>query len=414
MELKAISRRAPGRVGRRQSSTSIPLQRSNSDFPIIVHSHLGWDWVWQRPQQFHSRLSKTHPILFVEGPIVSQQLNTSRVTLREISDYPNIVILEIEVPASRWTDGAWVDTERRRAVQSVLEGPLGRSFVNAVQWFYDPMAVTAFLDQMDEVAVVYDCMDELSQFKGAPPELVRRERELLNAADVVFAGGPKMAKRKSRYHANCHSYGCGVDFKHFGKARHAATKIPPDMARFSGPVLGYIGVVDERLDYDLLAKLADHNLGWDVAVVGPHAKVDPADFPRNENLHFLGGRDYSQLPRYAKAFDVCLMPFAKNEATEFINPTKALEYMATGTPIVSSDIEDVVRQFGHVASIATTHDEFLAACEESMERPDAARIKTGLVLAKNNSWESIVAQLEKHVEDVLRSKETAVSSSSAA
>lgn len=412
MELKKIVR---GRAGSsKEVFTAIPRSESGSDFPIIVHSHLGWDWVWQRPQQFHSRLSKTHPILFVEGPLISDTLKTSRVTLREVSDYPNIVVLQMEMPASRWSDGAWVDAERRRIVQSVLEGPLGRSFENPVQWFYDPMAVTAFLGHMDEVAVVYDCMDELSQFKGAPPELVRHERELLNAADVVFAGGPKMAKSKRRYNSNCHSYGCGVDIKHFGKARHAATKIPQDVAQFSGPVLGYIGVVDERLDYELLAKLADHNAEWNVAVVGPHAKVDPAEFPKRANLHFLGGRDYAQLPSYAKAFDVCMMPFAKNEATEFINPTKALEYMATGTPIVSTDIEDVVLQFSDVVSIATAHKEFIAACDAAIAQPNAARTEAGLKMAKNNSWESIVAQLEKHVEDVLTSNETVASSSSAA
>ncbi|MFN2475655.1 MAG: glycosyltransferase, partial [Chthoniobacterales bacterium] len=374
----------------------------------------GWDWVWQRPQQFHSRLSKRHPVLFVEGPLVSDQITASRIRLREVSDYPNVVVLQMELPASRfWTEHAWVDAERRRLLQSVLDGPLGRSFENPVQWFYDPMAVTAFLGHMDESAVVYDCMDELSQFAAAPPELVRRERELLNAADVVFAGGPKMAKSKKRLNSNCYSFGCGVDIKHFGKARHAATKIPADVAEFTGPVLGYVGVVDERLDYELLGKLADHNAAWNIAVVGPHTKVDPAHFPKRANLHFLGGRDYSRLPAYAKAFDVCMMPFAKNEATEFINPTKALEYMATGTPIVSTDIEDVVLQFSDIVSIATNHDEFIAACDASIVEPRARQIEAGLKMAKNNSWESIVAQLEKHVADVLRMKEPVASSSAA-
>ncbi|MBA3272571.1 MAG: glycosyltransferase [Chthoniobacterales bacterium] len=257
-------------------------------------------------------------------------------------------------------------------------------------------------------------MDELSQFKGAPPELVRRERELLNAADVVFAGGPKMAKSKRRYNSNCYSFGCGVDIKHFGKARRGSTKIPADVAEFSGPVLGYIGVVDERLDYGLLAQLADRDPSWNIVMVGPHTKVDPAEFPERRNLHFLGGRDYAQLPRYAKAFDICMMPFAKNEATEFINPTKALEYMATGTPIVSTDVEDVVLQFSDVVSIGTSQAEFIELCEERLEQPGALQIEAGLEMAKRNSWESIVAQLEKHVEDVLTSQEAVLNSSSAA
>ena len=413
MEIRTIGRGRAARGSSKQIISPIGRQLGSSNFPIIVFSHLSWDWVWQRPQQFHSRLSKSHPILFVEGPVVTDGLETPRATLREVSDYPNIWVLQMQMPASRWSDGAWIDAERRRIVQSVLEEPLGRTFENPVLWFYDPMAVTAFLGQLDESAVVYDCMDELSQFRGAHPELVKRERELLAAADVVFAGGPKMARSKRRFNANCHSFGCGVDITHFGKARRAATNIPRDLAQFSGPLLGYIGVVDERLDYELLAKLADPNRGWNIAIVGPRTKVDPSEFPVRPNLHFLGGRDYAQLPGYAKAFDICMMPFARNEATEFINPTKALEYMATGTPIVSTDVEDVVLQFSHVASIAASHEEFIAHCEERLARPDGARVAAGLKMAKNNSWESIVAQLEKHVEDVLSSQEAVASNTAA-
>ena len=371
-----------------------------SDFPIIVHSHLGWDWVWQRPQQFFSRLSQRHRVLFVEGPVPSD-VDESAVNLREVSDYPNIVVVQMRVPANRWSDGAWVDDERRRLVKSVLAGPIGREFKEPVQWFYDSMAVTAFAGHLDECAIVYDCMDQLSQFKGAPPELVERERTLLAAADVVFAGGPKMWVDKREHNPNCHSFGCGVDVAHFGSARKAATPIPVELRAMTGPLLGFFGVVDERIDYELLAKLADHNPSWNVVIVGPTTKVDPATFPQRTNLHWLGGRDYAQLPAYAKAFDVCLMPFAINEATEFINPTKALEYMATATPIVSTAIEDVVLQFSDVVRVANSHREFIAACEREAARPTQARIRRGLATARENTWESIVFQLEQHVEDVL-------------
>src|SRR3954463_10176810 len=161
-------------------------------YSIIVHSHLKWDWVWQRPQQFLSRLSKKHRVLFIESPDAVDGLAASKVALREVDDYPNVVVLQMQMPASQLADREWADNERRRLLQSVLAGPLGRSFQSVVQWFYDPMAVTAFAGQMNERAIVYDCMDQLSQFKFAPPELVRRERELLALADVVFAGGPKI------------------------------------------------------------------------------------------------------------------------------------------------------------------------------------------------------------------------------
>lgn len=342
--------------------------------------------------------------MFVEGPVPTDKIKTARATLRETSDYPNIVVLQMQMPQSRWSDGAWVDKERRRLVQQVLAGPLGLDFQNPVQWFYDPMAVTSFAGHMDEAAIVYDCMDELSKFRGAPPELVRRERELLAVADVVFGGGPKICQAKRAYNSNSYSYGCGVDVAHFGKARQARTKIPADVAALSGPVLGYFGVVDERMDYELIGQLADHDPNWNIVIVGPHTKVDPANFPQRPNLHWLGGRDYAALPAYVKKFDVCMMPFALNESTEFINPTKALEYMATARPIVSTEIEDVVLQFDSVVSIASSREAFIACCENAVRKPDAQRIKLGLKMARQNSWESIVAQLEKHIEDVLANK----------
>jgi glycosyltransferase involved in cell wall biosynthesis len=375
--------------------------RDRSDYSIIVHSHLKWDWVWQRPQQFLSRLSQNHRVLFIESPEWISELPASRVTLREVDDYPNIVVLQIQMPSAKSADQEWADTERRRLVQSVLSGPLGRSFESAVQWFYDPMAVTAFAGQMQERAIVYDCMDQLSQFRFAPAELVKRERELLAVADVVFAGGPQIWEEKSKYNTNCFCYGCGVDFAHFARARQRECAIPADVRELPGPVFGYIGVVDERLDYDLIGNLADSNPAGSLIIVGPSTKVDPEAMPRRANIHWLGGRDYSLLPHYAKAFNVCLMPFAMNEATEFINPTKALEYMATGKPIVSTPVRDVVRQFSNVVSVAKTPREFITTCGRNVRNPNAAAIARGLDLARKNSWESIVRKLEAHVEEAI-------------
>jgi glycosyltransferase involved in cell wall biosynthesis len=359
--------------------------------------------VWQRPQQFLSRLSHNHRILFIEAPIPSEQVDKAEVTLRDLPDYPNIIVLQMQMPAARWQDGAWIDKERRRLVQSVLAGPLGRSFESPVQWFYDPMAVTAFAGHLDERAIVYDCMDELSLFRGAPPELIRRERELLVIADVVFAGGPKIWKVKRVTNANCFCFGCGVDAKHFARARDVDLALPTDIAHLPGPIYGYIGVVDERIDYELLAALADSASG-SVVMVGPWTKVNRATFPQRENLHWLGGRDYSELPNYAKAFDVCMMPFALNKATEFINPTKALEYMATGRPIVSTAVEDVVLQFSEVVDIAVTPADFIHQCVRRAARQDRRAIERGLQLVARNSWESIVSELERHVDDALARK----------
>ena len=392
---------------RRASSASGAVSRSA--YPIVVHCHLRWDWVWQRPQQFLSRLSKRHRVLFVEGPSVSDQISSPTYQLKTLVDYPNITILQTTMPASRWSDGEYIDEQRRIVVQKAINGALGGKFDNAVQWFYDPMAVTSFTGKMNEIATVYDCMDELSQFKGAPPQLIERERDLLQAADVVFAGGRKMQQSKSRYHANCHFYGCGVDIAHFGQARSANTSVPSDVAHLAGkPMLGYFGVVDERMDLQLLAKLADA-ASWNIVMVGPVCKIDEKTLPQRANLHWMGGREYSMLPAYTKAFDVCLMPFALNEATEYINPTKALEYMATAKPIVSSAVPDVVSNFAEVVQIADSHDEFVQMCREEVAQPNAKRIAKGLEMAQRNTWDAIVFQLEKHIAEALQTRSSQTS-----
>ena len=192
-----------------------------------------------------------------------------------------------------------------------------------------------------------------------------------------------------------------MDERHFGLARNGSAVTPPDIAHLEGPVLGFFGVVDERMDYELVTKLADADPTWHIVMVGPHTKIEDVALPQRPNIHWLGGRDYTQLPHYASRFDVCLMPFALNAATEFINPTKALEYMATGRPVVSSAIEDVVLQFSKVATVASSHEEFIALCRRVLLEPDPERLRRGIELARKNSWEAIVKKLEWHIDEVL-------------
>jgi len=378
------------------------------DYPIIVHCHLCWDWVWQRPQQFLSRLSRRHPVLFVETIGPDAELVAPIARLQTTPDFPNVTRLRLQFPAWRWGDGAYVDRTRRELVQEALRGPLEGQFQNAVQWFYDPMTVRAFAGRMCEIATVYDCMDEYSKFSEAHPELSRREVELLARADVVFTGGRKLFEAKRQHNPNCHFYGCGVDSAHFGQARDTRTAVPHDLTRAKKQAaLGFFGVVDERMDYKLVAKLADANPQWSVMIIGPVLKVNGETLPRRANLHWLGARDYSQLPAYCKGFDLCLMPFALNEATEYINPTKALEYMATGKPIVSSRVPDVVSNFSEVVKIASSHDDFISLCRQAIAEPDQAAIKRGLEMAADSTWERIVKQMENHINEALARKRSA-------
>lgn len=331
-------------------------------------------------------------------------LATPVARFRPVEDFANLTLLTLQFPLWRWADGAYVDGERRRLVKEFLAGPGAGQFEHPIQWFYDPMAVPAFAGQMGEALTVYDCMDELSKFRGAPAGILEREKELLARADVVFTGGRKLFELKRKFNPNCHFYGCGVDGKHFGAARAEKTRIPRELADLPRPILGYFGVVDERMDYELVARLAEGNASGSVVMIGPVLKVEQESLPRRSNLHWVGPRAYADLPGFCKGFDVCLMPFGLNEATEFINPTKALEYMATGREIVSTPVPDVVRNFGSVVKVASTREQFVAECLRAAEAPDAGAIRRGLKMVENNSWDAIVARLEEHVEQALAQK----------
>ncbi|MFT3783389.1 MAG: glycosyltransferase [Nibricoccus sp.] len=382
------------RTARRSNSRA----SAKSPAPLIAFCHLSWNGVWQRPQQFLSRLARTRPVLFVETYCSEVAASCSEVHIP--AAHPNVTVLEMHLPASRWHDGTFIDLERRRLLREFRAVDGGR-FDHPVLWFNDPMAVTAFAGHCGEIAIVYDCMDELSQFKGAPAQLIERERELVKMADVVFCGGRKMREKRLPLNPNTHFYGTGVDCEHFGAARSATLPIHPDIAKLPGKVLGYFGVIDERIDYELLAKLADANPAWSIAMVGPTAKVDPADFPRRQNLHWLGGRSYQELPAITKGFSVCLMPFAINAATEYINPTKALEYMAAGRPVVSTALDEVKSNFSAASRIANSREEFIQQCFEESTKPDATRVRRGIALASQNTWEAIVEKLDAHVLDAI-------------
>jgi glycosyltransferase involved in cell wall biosynthesis len=363
--------------------------------PIVVHCHLSWDNVWQRPQQYLSRLAQWHPVLFVETEVRNDDFDAF-YEYRPAAGCPAITQLKVIFPARVWSDGAYVDRERNRLVKTALLEPALRKYNRPIQWFYDPMATTAFLGELDESLVVYDCMDELSQFRGASPELVKREQLLLQHADLVFCGGSALHRAKQAFHDDCHFFGCGVDVQHFGKALKRDTLVPADIRDLPKPICGYYGVVDERLDYDLLLNLARSTMG-SIVVIGPTAKVRPDELPEHPRLHWLGRREYIHLPLYAKGFDVCLMPFALNEATEFINPTKALEYLGAGRPVVSTAIADVVSLFGDVIKIATSHEEFITLCNTEAESPSRRAQRARIRRAEANTWSRLSTDMEEHI-----------------
>ncbi len=370
--------------------------------PIIAICHLSWKWVWQRPQQFLSRLARTHPLLFVE----THRSEIAEGYIEVVSDpgNPALRIARIHLPASRWSDGVFIDGLRRRLLKEWLAKEADGEFDGAILWFNDPMAVTAYAGQLGECMIVYDCMDELSQFLGAPAELIQRERDLVSMADLIFCGGQKMRNKRLPLNPNTHFYPTGVDCKHFGQVSSRRSVIHSGLVEVRGPILGYFGVIDERLDYQLLSSLAMVNPAWSIVMIGPTAKIEPYQLPRMDNLHWLGPRSYAELPSLTTGMDVCIMPFALNEATEFINPTKALEYMAAGKPVVSTDLDEVRLNFGEVVLIGRDQKEFIEHCRCQVRAPSKCRLELGLQLAQASTWDSIVQRMQAHLEEVLFSK----------
>lgn len=366
---------------------------------FIVHCHLRWDFVWQRPQQILSRLAKRYPILFVEDAIADEK----DIGLVVTEPHPNIFrvvphfaknVLRKDHDAS----DAFHEKTLPLLQQALQNHPALRGKFNTpIQWFYSPMSAPYMLSQFNAVKTVYDCMDELANFRFAPANIAERERLLIAKADIVFTGGYQLYRSKSRHHQNVHFYGCGVDVAHFKRARQSNTALATDLASLPRPIFGYFGVIDERIDYELLRHLASDYPNASLVMVGPVVKVDPNSLPRLPNIHWLGQRAYDELPSLVKSFDVCLMPFALNDATRYINPTKTLEYMAAGKPIVSTAVPDVVHNFAPIVAIANSPTEFSLAVKRASEKPDAQRIRSGIQKANQESWESIVDSMHQHI-----------------
>lgn len=387
--------------GERSTNGNHSITRGGGErLSFIVHCHLRWDFVWQRPQQIFSRLAADHDILFIEEP----QYHDAPPFLQITSPYGGVIRVLPLLTAGAKTH---VDEESelilRLLQQALAHDPrLEDRFQAPVQWFYSPMTAPAFAGRFGARSIVYDCMDELANFRFAPPDIGERERFLLSKADVVFTGGFKLFEAKSRHHENVHFFGCGVDTEHYGKARLAGTAVPMEVAHLAKPIFGYFGVIDERIDYDLLSALGNGLPDASIVMVGPLAKVERQMLPDLPNIHWIGQRSYAELPALVKAFDVCLMPFALNESTQFINPTKTLEYMAAGKPIVSTAVPDVVHNFTPIVSIADSHDEFVRAVERAYQTPPIDLIAQGIERANAASWEATVCAMRDHVFKTVR------------
>lgn len=367
---------------------------------LICFSHLRWDFVFQRPQHLMSRFARDRRVIFWEEPRYLEGLESPRLDYRQCPDTGVFVATpELAAGGDPLSDQATLST--------MLDELAAKQKGALVRWYYTPMMLP-FSEHSTVACTVYDCMDELANFKNAPPGIMDLERRLLAEADVVFTGGYSLYEAKRDQHDNIHPFPSSVDVTHFAQAR-SSTADPEDQAGFPHPRLGFYGVVDERMDLDLLAAVADARPDWSLVIVGPVVKIDPADLPRRPNLHYLGGKTYAELPAYLGGWDVAMMPFAINDATRFISPTKTPEYLAAGRPVVSTPITDVARHYGQLPGvwIAQDQDEFINGCEAALtlvER-DERWLRSVDGMLGQTSWDRTFARMAKLIEAVVESRD---------
>ena len=363
---------------------------------FLVLSHLRWDFVFQRPQHLLTRCSQNNRVIFWEEPC----FDSAGAFLEHKNASDSLSVLVPHLPEG-------LDSQQNCRLQNALlkEFLQDEDIQEFVAWYYTPMALE-FTRDLEPRAVVYDCMDELSAFRGAPPGLRAAEAELFSRADLVFTGGQTLYQSKQTQHHSVHCFPSSIDYSFFSQAREPSEE-PADQASIPHPRLGYCGVIDERMDLDLLATVAAANPHWHFVMIGPVVKIANSDLPVADNIHYLGGKKYEELPSYLSGWDVALLPFALNESTRFISPTKTPEYLAAGLPVVSTPITDVVTPYGkdgHV-HIAATPSEFVQAISDAISSKDSqARLNKADALLSQNSWDLTWRRMARLVDDVVKQR----------
>ncbi|HEU4630590.1 MAG TPA: glycosyltransferase [Gemmatimonadaceae bacterium] len=362
---------------------------------IVCLSHLRWDFVFQRPHHLLSRAARRHRVFYVEEPVTGD--GAPRLAMHATPEGIHVVVPHLPGDCT----GAAADAALTALLDALLTSQGCRHYL---LWYYTPMAL-GFTRHLRPLATIYDVMDELSLFRFAPPALLEREAELYARADVVFTGGRSLYEAKRHRHPNVHLFPSSVDARHFARARGVLPE-PVDQQAVPRPRIGFFGVIDERMDTALVAAVADARPDWQLVLLGPVVKIAPADLPQRPNLHYLGGRPYAELPAYAAHWQVAMMPWARNEATRFISPTKTPEYLAAGLPVVSTGVTDVVRTYADQGLVRIADDAagFVAAIEAALAEPAAARMawlaRADAFLARD-SWDRTWARMRAELLAVL-------------
>jgi UDP-galactopyranose mutase len=368
----------------RTTTLQAPADFGNID--LICFSHLRWGFVYQRPQHLMSRFAKHRRVFYIEEPVLDAKTPELKISVCPKTGV-HVVIPALPGESSSDTQCNWL----RQLINSLIRDHCIHEYV---AWFYTPMALS-FADELHPLVTIYDCMDELSLFQGAPLALVEHERKLFERTDLVFTGGLSLFEAKCERHRNVYPFPSSVDVSHFAQARSNLDE-PVDQRDIPHPRIGYAGVIDERLDTQLIAELARIRRDWQIVMVGPVVKISADALPQAANIHYLGMKQYADLPAYFSSWEAAMLPFALNDATRFISPTKTPEYLAAGLPVISTPIRDVVRPYGELglARIASSAAEFAASLDYwmtySMSLNWQRRVDTFLsTLSWDNTWKEM-------------------------
>ncbi|HYH27187.1 MAG TPA: NAD(P)-binding protein, partial [Actinomycetota bacterium] len=363
-------------------------------FDVVCLSHLRWGFVFQRPQHLMTRWAEDHRVFYIEEPIETDgepEMRVEQVAPNVIAAVPHL---------TKGLSRSSAEEIQRELVEGFLQD---RRVSRYILWLYTPMAVP-LARRLRPLATVYDCMDELAAFHGAPKELRDHEGELFDGADLVFTGGESLYQEKRERHQNVYLFPSAVDLAHFGKARSQIAE-PEDLRTIRRPRIGYAGVIDERIDLELMGAIAKLRPEWQIVMLGPVVKIDPGTLPQGPNIHYLGRKPYEELPGYLSGWDAAILPFARNEATRYISPTKTPEYLAAGLPVVSTSIRDVVHTYGRrgFVGIADRPHDFVAAVEAAMTDREDRDEEVDRFL-EGNSWDRTWDRMRHLVEGVISSR----------
>ena len=375
------------------------MNQESVGFDVVCFSHLRWDFVFQRPQHLMTRFAKRGRIFVIEEPVGHE--GEPFIQVSERGSNVHICVPHLPAGSENRVPGLVADLLRERGSE------------NYISWFYTPMMLE-WASELEPIAVVYDCMDQLAAFKGAPPELLDRERKLFEMADVVFTGGRSLYEAKKDQHHSVHAFPSSIDVQHFSKALDINTDIP-EQASVSRPRIGFAGVIDERTDIELLGTIADLRPEWNFIMVGPVVKISEEDLPRRDNIHYLGQRAYDDLPSILAGWDAAMMPFALNESTRYISPTKTPEYLAAGLPVVSTPIADVIVPYGEMrlVHIASTPDEFVEAIQKALDEDGEDRRRKADDFLSRSSWDRTFEEMYSLIQHAMRSKTGSASAEAA-